>query len=258
MAVGSIAHRSAAFTEALCYHYLMQLYVGTSGYNYDAWKGSFYPDKLPKAKMLSFYATQLKTVEINYTFYRMPSEKTVRAWIPETPPGFRFALKASQRITHQKRLKETEELVTYFFTTAAVLGDRLGPILFQLPPNLKADLPRLEAFLDGLPAGTKVAFEFRHESWWTDAVYGALSKKGAALCVADAAELATPMQRTAPYGYFRLRREDYDERSLAVWADRVASAGFTDDVFVFFKHEDRALGVSYARAFAKRMAEAAS
>jgi uncharacterized protein YecE (DUF72 family) len=234
----------------------MQLYVGTSGYNYDAWKGSFYPDKLPKAKMLSFYATQLRTVEINYTFYRMPSEKTVLGWIPETPPGFRFALKASQRITHHKRLKETEELTQYFFTTAAALGERLGPILFQLPPNLKADVPRLEAFLETLPAGARVAFEFRHESWWSDAVYAALAQRGAALCVADAADLSTPMRRTAPYGYFRLRREDYDERALSAWAERIASAGFTEDVFVFFKHEDRALGVEYARVFEKQMAAA--
>jgi uncharacterized protein YecE (DUF72 family) len=231
------------------------LYVGTSGYNYDAWRGTFYPEKLPKSQMLRHYATQLGAVEINYTFYRMPVEKTLAAWIPETGPAFRFALKASQRITHHKRLKDAEELTSYFCRTAQALGDRLGPLLFQLPPNLKVDAPRLEAFLATLPRAPTIraAFEFRHESWFVDDTYRALAAAGAALCVAEGDELTTPVERTAPFGYLRLRREDYDEAALERWAERVRAAGYTDDVYVFFKHEDRAMGTAYARAFLAKM-----
>jgi uncharacterized protein YecE (DUF72 family) len=231
----------------------VRLYVGTSGYNYDAWRGAFYPDKLPKSKMLGYYATEFSAVEINYTFYRLPTEKTLRAWLPQVPAGFRFALKASQRITHQKRLKECEELVALFFSTAEVLGDSLGPVLFQLPPNLKKDLPRLDAFLRLLPTGKQTAFEFRHASWFDDEVFATLSAHQAALCIADSADLSTPIVKTAPFGYLRLRREDYLSADLERWAGEVRKAGFEGDVHVFFKHEDAARGTAYAREFRQRL-----
>ncbi len=224
----------------------MRALVGTSGYNYDAWRGSFYPDDLAKSKMLSYYAGRFPTVEINYSFYRKPTEKTLRGWAAQVGPGFRFVLKAWQRITHQQRLVDCGELVAAFFTTAQVLGDQLGPLLFQLPPNLKKDLPRLEAFLSTLPPGLRAAFEFRHATWFNDDVFAALQQKGAALCVAESEELQTPMQRTADFGYLRLRCEQYDDAALAKWAERIASAGFGGDVYVFFKHEDGALGTRYA------------
>src|SRR5690349_9723332 len=188
----------------------MDVRVGTSGYSYPPWKGSFYPEDLPNARMLRYYAERLPTVEINNTFYRMPTSKMLTQWAAQVPPGFRFALKASQRITHQKRLKDAGEPVEYFFRTAAELGELRGPTLVQLPPNLKKDLPRLDAFLALLPPDARAAFEFRHDSWFCDEVWEALRARGAALCVAESDELATPLVATADFGYFRLRRAAYD------------------------------------------------
>ncbi len=231
----------------------MKVHVGTSGYNYPAWRGRFYPERLPPKKMLAFYGEVFPTVEINYTFYRMPVPKSLEEWAVATPGNFRFALKASQRITHRNRLKDSAELVDYFCTTAAALGDKLGPILYQLPPNLKLDIGRLEAFLSQLAADSRSAFEFRHPSWFNDQVLDALRRAGACLCVADTDDLETPLERTAGFGYLRLRRPDYDAAALDTWAARIRNAGFSDDVFIYFKHEDEARGPALARDLMQRL-----
>jgi uncharacterized protein YecE (DUF72 family) len=221
--------------------------VGTSGYNYEAWRGSFYPEDLPSKKMLAHYAEHFSTVEINYSFYRKPTTKILQGWSAQVPPRFRFALKAWQRITHQKRLRDCAEFVTAFAEVARTLGPQLAPILYQVPPTLKADVPLLRDFLLQLPKDLRAAFEFRHLSWFDDATYSALRDNGAALCIAESEELATPAVRTAPFGYFRLRRLDYDEAALRKWAEAVK--GFADDVFVYFKHEDEARGPAFAKQF---------
>jgi uncharacterized protein YecE (DUF72 family) len=219
---------------------------GTSGYNY-AWRGTFYPEELPKTGMLSFYASRFPAVEINYSFYRRPTQKILEAWASQTPPSFRFALKSWQRITHQLRLKDAGEAVASFCEVASVLGPQLGPILFQLPPFFKKDAPVLREFLAQLPPSVRAAFEFRHASWFDDEIADALRSANAALCIADSEELTSPLWRTAPFGYFRLRRQDYDAAALSAWAQKIRGAGFEDDVFVFFKHEDRAKGTELAR-----------
>jgi uncharacterized protein YecE (DUF72 family) len=231
----------------------MRVLAGTSGFSYKEWKGSFYPEDLPAARMLAYYAGRLPAVEINNTFYRMPRPALLEGWAAEVPPAFRFVLKASQRITHFKRLKEAGSEVAYFFGVAASLGERLGPALFQLPPNLKKDLPRLEAFLGTLPAGAKAAFEFRHASWFEDDVFEALRARGASLCVAEDEELATPLVATADWGYLRLRRQDYDDAAVAAWADRVRAKAWAE-AYVFFKHEDAGAGPRLAGEFLRRFA----
>jgi uncharacterized protein YecE (DUF72 family) len=223
------------------------VHVGTSGYNYEAWRGSFYPEDLSAKKMLSYYAGQFDTVEINYSFYRKPTAKILQGWATRVPEGFRFALKAWQRITHQKRLRDTEELVSSFAEAARELGPRLAPVLYQLPPNLKADVPLLRDFLNQLPRDMKAAFEFRHQSWFAEETYAALRDAGAALCIAESEELSTPPERTAQFGYFRLRRLDYDEAALRRWAEQVR--GYPGEVFVYFKHEDEARGPAFAKQF---------
>jgi uncharacterized protein YecE (DUF72 family) len=223
------------------------VHVGTSGYNYEAWRGSFYPEDLSAKKMLSYYAEQFDTVEINYSFYRKPTPKILQGWAAQVPDRFRFALKAWQRITHQKRLRETDELVASFAEVARELGPRLAPVLYQLPPNLKADVPLLRGFLGQLPRDIRAAFEFRHDSWFSDATYAALRDAGAALCIAESEDLATPPERTADWGYFRLRRLDYDEPALRKWAEQVRQ--YSSDVFVYFKHEDEARGPAFAKDF---------
>jgi len=225
----------------------MHLSAGTSGYNYDAWKGAFYPEKLAKSKMLSYYATQLSTVEINYTFYRMPNEKTMAGWAAQVGERFRFALKASQRITHQKRLSGCDDELAYFLKVSEALGEKRGPILFQLPPNMKIDLSRLGQFLRLLPRGVQSAFEFRHQSWLDETTFSTLREAGAALCIADTDDLSTPPVRTADYGYLRLRREDYDAATIKKWRRRIDELGISGDVYVYFKHEDGALGPKLAR-----------
>ena len=225
----------------------MRLHVGTSGYNYDAWRGSFYPEDLPAKKMLAYYAERFDTVEINYSFYRKPTPKILQGWAAQVPSLFRFALKAWQRITHQKRLRDCAELVESFADTARSLGARLAPILYQLPPNLKADLPLLRDFLHQLPRDLRAAFEFRHATWFGDETYAALREAGASLCIAESEELATPPVRTADFAYLRLRRLDYDAAALAKWAEFVR--GCPGDVFVYFKHEDEARGPAFAKEF---------
>jgi len=227
----------------------MKLFVGTSGYSYKEWKGSFYPEDLPDKQMLHYYAERFRTVEINNTFYRMPSESVLKNWAKEVPAGFAFVLKAPQRITHKQRLKESEDSVAYLFKVAAALEDRLGPVLFQLPPFLRKDLPRLQGFLKLLPASRRVAFEFRHASWFDDEVYDALRGHGAALCIAEAeGDLEVPFVATAPWGYIRLRRPDYGDRELTAWCRRIREQSW-QDAFIFFKHEDEGVGPKLAARF---------
>lgn len=225
----------------------METFIGTSGFSYPAWRGSFYPDKMPPAKMLGYYAERLRTVEINNTFYRMPKAEALRAWADSTPAGFRFAPKAPQQITHRQKLVGSSDAVAAFLTAAGALGDKLGPALFQLPPFMKKDLPRLTDFLAQLPAGARAAFEFRHESWFSDDVYDALRARGAALCLAEADELNTPVVPTAGWGYLRLRRTEYDDDALAAWVGRLRelSAGWSE-AYVYFKHEDAGKGPALA------------
>ncbi len=219
----------------------MRILPGTSGFSYKEWKGSFYPEGLPDSEMLRFYSSRLPAVEINNTFYRMPRASLLESWAEQVPDGFTFALKASQQITHRKRLRDAREAVSYFLQVATTLGDRLGPVLFQLPPNLKKDLPRLTDFLEGLPRSFRSAFEFRHDSWFDEEVFAALAGAGAALCWAEDEQLATPNRATAGWGYLRLRRPDYGDAEIAAWAERIGAQAWSD-AWVFFKHEDEGTG----------------
>lgn len=228
----------------------MALWVGTSGYNYPEWKGSFYPEKLPAAKMLPYYAERLPTVEINYSFYRMPTEKIVDGWRSATPEHFKLTLKAPKRITHDRRLKDSADSVRMFVDVAATLGSKQGALLFQLPPFFRKDLVVLDAFLADFPPGVRAAFEFRHASWLDAEVYARLKARNLALCVADSEKLTTPVEITADYAYFRLRDEGYSPDDIARWAhtirDKTASCS---DVFVYFKHEESGKGPEFARLF---------
>jgi uncharacterized protein YecE (DUF72 family) len=226
----------------------MRLGVGTSGYSYAAWKGPFYPKDLSGRDMLRFYAGRLGAVEINNTFYRLPKPSVLEGWAEQVPAEFRFVLKASRRITHLKRLKEVGDETRYLLETSGALGDRLGAILFQLPPNLKCDLPRLDAFLELLPAGTRAAFEFRHESWRGDELLARLRARDFALVAADGDEAPAEIVPTAGWGYLRLRRTDYPRADLAAWAARVAAQSWSE-AFVFFKHEDAGTGPRWAAEF---------
>lgn len=233
----------------------MSLYVGTSGFSYKEWKGPFYPEDLPASDMLSYYAHRLNAVEINNTFYRMPSAGLLRDWAAKVPEGFSFVLKASRRITHMQRLKDVDEPLAYLLETSQTLGDRRGPMLFQLPPYLKKDVKRLEDFCALLPEGFRAAFEFRNDTWFDDQVYDVLRSCSLALVIADTGEDdPAPVVRTAPYGYARLRREEYGADQLAGWARRLADEGW-DDLFVFFKHEDAGAGPRLAARF-RDLAEA--
>jgi uncharacterized protein YecE (DUF72 family) len=227
----------------------MDFYVGTSGYSYPPWKGKFYPKKLPKEQMLAFYAEHFRAVEINNTFYRMPTESDVQGWAKSVDGGFRFAFKAPQQITHRLRLHDADEPVAQFLDVVKVLGKRLGPLLFQLPPNFKKDLTRLSAFLKLLPRRRRIAFEFRHASWFDDEVLGLLRTRRVALCIADDEnDLKVPFEATTDWGYLRLRRPDYSDRAITEWVKRVREQDWRD-VFVFFKHEDRANGPRLAQRF---------
>jgi uncharacterized protein YecE (DUF72 family) len=234
----------------------MALWVGTSGYNYPEWRGSFYPEKLPAAKMLPFYAERLSTVEINNTFYRMPNQKIVSGWDQATPSRFRLTLKAPQQITHKARLRDCAKAVQHFVQVATTLGPKLGTLLFQLPPYLRKDRTLFDAFLDVLPTPVRAAFEFRHASWFDEDIYASLRAKNLALCIADSEKLSTPMQITADYGYFRLRDEGYTPNDIARWADliRDKSSGCSD-VFVYFKHEEAGKGPLFARLFLQASGE---
>jgi uncharacterized protein YecE (DUF72 family) len=232
----------------------MRVHVGTSGYNYPEWRGTFYPEGFSPKKMFAFYAERFATVEINYTFYRMPTSKTTDAWRAQAPPGFVYILKAPKRITHERRLVDCADTLEFFCASARGLGDHLGPLLFQLPPNLKCNVERLAAFLALMPGDMKAAFEFRHESWMIDEVLSLLRAHGAALCIADFGDKTTPPVATARHGYLRLRDEGYTGADLDRWVDTVQSkAGEWDDAFVFFKHEEEGKGPEFARAFIERL-----
>ncbi len=230
----------------------MTLYAGTSGFAYKAWKGTFYPADLPDEAMLGHYAGRLPAVEINNTFYRMPRESMVLSWADQVPDGFRFVLKASRKITHFGRLKNVRSELEYFVRASSALGAKRGPSLFQLPPNMKQDLPRLTDFLALLPNGWPAAFEFRHASWFADDVYAALRAKNAALCIADVDEdaTATPFTPTADWGYLRLRRDSYTADELTAWLHRIREAAW-GDTYVFFKHEDAGVGAQLAGTLLK-------
>ncbi len=227
----------------------MNLYVGTSGYSYKEWKGTFYPGDLPGRRMLHYYGERFRTVEINNTFYRMPSVSVLETWAGDVPADFKFVLKAPRQITHIQRLKDAADSVSYLTEVAGMLKDRLGPFLFQLPPNFKKDAPRLRDFLELLPSECSAAFEFRHQSWFDEEVFGLLSDNQAALCIAEAeGELDVPFAATAHWGYLRLRRPDYGDDELKAWAKRVREQDCRD-VFVFFKHEDEGKAPQMAGRF---------
>ena len=225
----------------------MQMLAGASGYSYKEWKGNFYPEGIRPDAMLAWYAERLPTVEINNTFYRMPKTSVLESWAQSTPEGFRFAIKASRRITHMARLKaeSAAEAVGFLYRNLAALGAKRGPVLFQLPPFLKKDLPRLSEFLRLLPEGHGAAFEFRNDSWFSDDVYDLLKGAGAVLCLSEREDNAPPpLVQTAPWGYVRLRLEAYSDRDLEQWAARLAATAWRE-AYVYFMHEPTA--PAYAR-----------
>jgi uncharacterized protein YecE (DUF72 family) len=216
----------------------VRLIAGTSGYAFKEWKGSFYPEDLKDDGMLGFYAGKFPSVEINNTFYRLPKEHVLREWAAQVPDAFTFAIKASQRITHHARLKpECASAVEFLLTNTSVLGDRLGPVLFQLPPNLKKDIPRLQAFVDTLPHERKFTIEFRNPTWFEDDVYEVLRGRNIAMCITEQPEFASPVVATAPWGYARLHRLDYDEAALGGWAEKLGALPWSE-AYVYFKHDE--------------------
>lgn len=212
--------------------------IGTSGFSYKEWLGGFYPDKLPGAKMLAYFAQRLPTVEINYTFRAMPRREMLAKWAAQTPEHFRFALKAPQRITHFAKLKGVDDVVAHFAEVASSMGSRLGPSLFQLPPNFRRDVPLLRDFLAMLHGRLRPAFEFRDKSWFDDSVLQALREGGGALCIAESEKITSPIECTAPFAYLRLRNEEYTPAELKRWAARISTLAETsEEVYIFFKHE---------------------
>ena len=226
----------------------MNLWIGTSGFQYPEWKGTFYPEKMPAAKMLPYYAERFGTTEINYTFHRIPSAKTIEGWYRNTPEQFRFSLKAPQKVTHWSKLRNSGDTMRFFHQVISDLEGKLGPILFQLPPTLQMDVALLRDFVAELPEGMRGAFEFRHASWFDDEIYEVLRAKNLALCVAESEKLSTPDVTTADYGYLRLRREDYTDADVVRWTKAVqARAGVWSDAFVYFKHEESGIGPRLAQ-----------
>ena len=216
----------------------MKLRAGTSGFAFKEWKGSFYPSDLKDDAMLGFYASRFPTVEINNTFYRLPKEGVLQGWAGQVPEPFTFAIKASQRITHFARLKpECASAVEFLLKNTSTLGDRLGPILFQLPPNLKKDLDRLRTFLGALPSDRRFTIEFRESSWFEDDVYELLRERDVAMCIIDQPEFSSPVVATASWGYARLHRFDYDAAALSEWASRLKGQGW-NEAYVYFKHDE--------------------
>ena len=215
----------------------VRVLIGTSGYSYAEWKGNFYPEKMAAKDMLRFYAERFPTVEINNTFYRMPKEELLQGWADQVPESFTFVIKASQRITHIKRLKDCGELLAYLFGVTSTLGARLGPLLFQLPPNFRKDVPRLKSFFDAMPERRRVAVEFRHASWFDDEVYEALRGHDMALVGVDEDEETTPLVPTASWGYLRLRKTEYGEDELRAWTERVRAQPW-QEAYLFLKHDE--------------------
>ncbi len=229
----------------------MRIRVGTSGYSYKEWKGTFYPEDLPAAKMLPYYGERFDSVEINNTFYRMPDAKMVAKWGEQVPDGFTFVLKAPQRITHQKKLAGAAADVAFLFDAAASLGEKLGPVLFQLPPYSRKDAVKLREFVSSLPEARKIAFEFRHESWFDDEIYAILHERDIALCAADTDEVTDAdalVVPTASWGYMRMRRTEYASGEIEAWAERVQRQAW-GEAYVFFKHEDEGKGPRFAVEF---------
>jgi uncharacterized protein YecE (DUF72 family) len=229
---------------------LPSVWVGTSGYNYPEWKGSFYPQDLAATKFLPYYASKFPTVEINYTFYRMPTPKLIAGWRAQVPPEFRFTLKAPKRITHDRRLRAADvaESLQGFITAAAELGPQLAALLFQLPPNFKKDLVLFNEFLSLLPPKTTAAFEFRNDSWLADDTYDVLRARNLALCIADSEKRETPLVTTASYAYLRLRDEGYGDNDIAQWTATARTLSEqASDVFVYFKHEDEGKGATFGQ-----------
>lgn len=225
----------------------MAYWIGTFGYSYPEWKGRFCPETLPAARMLAYYAERFPTVEINNTFYRLPTATLAAGWAAQTPAGFRFTLKAPRRITHDARLQGVDDLLRVFLDAAGTLGARLGAVLFQRPPSFRKDLAVLEAFLERLPPDCRAALEFRHPSWLADEVFAALRARNVALCIADGETLRTPAVATADFGYFRLRDEGYQPKDLDRWAATIAGLAVKwRDTFVYFKHEAEGLGPEFA------------
>ncbi len=230
------------------------IWIGTSGFQYPEWKGSFYPADLPAKKMLAYYAARFPTVEINYTFYRTPTAAILEGWRKETPSPYRITLKAPKRITHDARLRDCGDRVRVFCETAATLGDKLGALLFQLPPNLKKDLALFDAFLETLPPKVCAAFEFRHDSWFGDEVNDRLARRNFALCVADSDRLSTPVIVTANYAYFRLRDEGYKPAAIKTWAATIVEkCSACRDVFVYFKHEEAGKGPEFGQMLMREL-----
>jgi len=219
-----------------------KILIGTSGSSYKEWLGGFYPEKLPGSKMLEYYAARMPTVEINYTFRQMPKIEMLAGWAARTPANFRFALKAPQRITHFAKLRDAKDVTDTFIERASVMGERLAPALFQLPPDLKIDLPLLKDFLAIVKGRLRTAFEFRNKSWFDKSVLTALADNGVALCIAETEKLASPLERTAPYVYLRLRKEPYDDAGLDEWVKNLSrlSEDGADEIYVYFKHETSA------------------
>lgn len=225
----------------------MDLWVGTSGFQYPEWKGTFYPEDMAAAKMLPFYAERFATTEVNYTFRRIPSPKTIENWCKLTPEKFKFALKAPQKITHFAKLQGCDDTLTYFYKVVSALGERLGPVLFQLPPFLRKDVSLLGDFVRCFPQEMRAAFEFRHASWFDEEVFGVLRTCNVALCIAESDKLSAPLVSTANFGYLRLRREDYTHEDVQRWADNIkAQESNWSDAFVYFKHEESGIGPKLA------------
>jgi len=239
---------------------MKNLFVGTSGFAFKEWKGPFYPKDLPDAKMLEYYAERLGSVEINNTFYRMPKVSVLQDWAARVPAAFRFVLKASRQITHMTRLKEAQP-VEYLLKNSAALEEKRGPLLFQLPPNMKKDVERLKTFLSWIPAEVRAALEFRHASWHDEEVFAALRARNAALCLSqvdgdEEGALNTPFVATADWSYLRLRKQGYEPGELEEWAARIRQPAW-GDVFVFFKHEDEGTGPKLAKRFEEIVAGSA-
>ena len=229
----------------------MNIYPGTSGYSYKEWKGFFYPEDLPNDQMLKYYGERLPSVEINNTFYRSPKREMVESWAAAVPESFRFSLKAPQKITHIKRLSNAHDESDYLMKTARAMGEKLGVVLFQCPPNFRKDLARLQDFLKTLPEDVRCAFEFRHATWFDDEVFSVLKEKNCALCVADTdEELKVPFVSTAEWGYMRLRRPDYSKADLKLWLKKISDQKW-ETAFVFFKHEEEGVGARMAVEFLK-------
>ncbi len=233
---------------------MIHLWIGTSGFQYPEWKGGFYPETLPAAKMLPYYAERFPSTEVNYSFRRIPSEKTLEKWAAATPDRFKFSFKAPQKITHFAKLRACAETAAYFAGVLGQLERKLGAVLFQLPATFEKDAPLLADFLAGLPRGVPSAWEFRHASWFDDEIFSTLRSHGAALCLAESEELVTPRETTADFGYLRLRQPGYSAADLQSWADFIrGNEKRWTETFVYFKHEETGTGPKFARQLSERL-----